>query len=205
MKERSEQFSIYIIHLFVALASSIESSDCTQVTKEDFLQHTHPSIVSIRFDCQHKNDSLTHCCNGIILTESYILTTANCVDQLHDDNLTIVARFGNQSVSDRIFVHPNWTSSRDGAKDNIALLHVSTPLDITINRSWISRYSNDLSNSTCIVIISRSLNGTMDVNLQENEQISIDDQKVMCHGLVNDVKQQVCVRFYDSSKFVRSN
>lgn len=222
MDERSNQlFSIYTMYLFVKLTLVIvlcatKSSACDQVKKEDFLRRSQSSIVSVRYDCQDKNDLLTHCCSGIVLTESYILTTANCVDHLHNDHITIIARSGDQFLSDktigevdRIIIHPNWTTKHDDAKDNIALLHVSNPIDFlidsSITRACISLSSNHLSNSTPIVIASRDFNTRMNVNLPPNELVRIDDHDVTCQELVDDVEEQFCVRFYRSSKSFLNN
>ncbi|CAF3413027.1 unnamed protein product [Rotaria sp. Silwood1] len=106
-------------------------------------------MVSIRYDCQHKNDSKTDCCRGTILTESYILTTADCIDSLPSDislvDVTIVAgihhRFKSDQIIrqvDRIIIHPNWKNDRNIQKHNIALLHLSTSLDFTIDK-YITR------------------------------------------------------------------
>ena len=166
-------------------------------------------MVSVRYDCQQKGDSSTHCCSGIILTESYVLTAAECVDHSTDD-ITVVAGFHNRSRSDQIIrkidqitIHPQWTIDRVSFKYNIALLHLSNPFNFTIDRH-ITRACGAVNlkspNSTRLVVIQwnsiqQNFDATTYVNLQQNEMILAEKNDPICHRLIDDVEQQFCIRF----------
>ncbi|CAF0852847.1 unnamed protein product [Adineta steineri] len=103
---------------------------------EGAVQHSWSIIVSLRMDCSGNNKGVTHCCGGTILTESYILTAAHCVDNSLISNITVVAGIHNRvqinqtiRTVDRIIAHPNYTGPFHGLRNDIALLHLSEPLD----------------------------------------------------------------------------
>ncbi|CAF0749395.1 unnamed protein product [Rotaria sp. Silwood1] len=184
-------------------------------------------MVSIRYDCQHKNDSMTDCCRGTILTESYILTTADCIDSLPSDislvDVTIVAgihhRFKSDQIIrqvDRIIIHPNWKNDRNSQKHNIALLHLSTSLDFTIDK-YITRICRSKgfsllkdvlqypSNSTRLLVMewdrTKERPDTIAfMSLQQYEVSLVDNNDPICQGLVYHVEQQFCTRFYHNTK-----
>ena len=93
-------------------------------------------LVSVRYDCQRTGDPTTHCCTGTILSESYVLTAARCVNQFDRGEMTIVAGAHKPFIReqmirtvDRIIIHPNRASDQDRSKATIALLHLSNPLN----------------------------------------------------------------------------
>jgi hypothetical protein len=94
-------------------------------------------IVSLRME--HSNH---HQCAGSILSESFILTAAHCVDRIAINPSQVSVRAGIHYLSensaiirqvDRIYVHPNWGGSALDAVNDIALLHLSEPLDFAKN------------------------------------------------------------------------
>jgi hypothetical protein len=109
-------------------------------------------IVSLRYNCRHDNDNvddvMTHCCTGTIVSASYILTAAHCVDRFNDvaddrwlDRMTITTagvhtRPTREQISrkvDEIRIHPQWRKSSLNIRYDIALLHLSSPLDFDID------------------------------------------------------------------------
>lgn len=201
---------LFVVFLFMFVTHDTVSLDCESVKANDALQFGQSIAVSVTYDCRHTNDFLTHCCTGIILSESYVLTRANCFDDLHDGDVIMVAALQNRSEAgeiirkiDRIIIHPNATNNRSGAKDNIALLHMSTPLDFggmnDITRACGVLHSNYSSNSKRRAVITwdlmQSKFGTMaEIKLQPNDE--------MCHEFIGDMQRQVCVRFQRPGKLL---
>jgi secreted trypsin-like serine protease len=210
------------LFLFATILCNTAYYECDKIDEKDSMQYIWSMIVSLRYDCQHKDDPITHCCSGTILTESYILTAADCVDSFPRD-VTIAADIHNRSVSeqiirkvDRIMIHPNWTNDHDGLKHNIALLHLSNPLDFTVHK-YITRACDPTrlnlpedvfkypSNSTRLLVIQwnftkKDVNPTTSINLQQTELSLVDKNDPICNELVYDVEQQFCARFMHDSK-----
>lgn len=209
------QVNLSFLLLLGTILCNAEYFEYNQIDEEDSLQSSRSRMVSLRYDCQDKNDPTTHCCSGIILTESYILTAADCVDSF-PSGITIVGGIHNRFVSDQtirkvnqIMIHPNWANDRESFKYNIALVHVSDPLDFTVDKH-ITRTFNPIdlkypSNSTRLLVIQwnsvkQNFEATTIVNLQQNEMSMAGDDDQLCKELVHDIEQQFCVRFYHAGK-----
>jgi secreted trypsin-like serine protease len=216
---RLSKLKIYLL-LFVTIS-------CDTAYHKHDTEFNGSSMVSIRFDCQYKSDSITHCCSGTILTELYILTAADCVDSLLGNvsaaDVTIAADIHSRSKLgqvirkvDQIITHPSWTNNRGELKHNIALLHLSSPLDFTVNKHITGIFSTTRlrlfegaikypSNYTRLLAIqwnstTTNLHASTSVNLQHTEVSLVDNNDSICNGLVYDVEQQFCIRFYHDSK-----
>jgi secreted trypsin-like serine protease len=210
------------LFLFASILYNTTYYECDKIDEKDSMQYIWTMIVSLRYDCQHKDDPFTHCCSGTILTESYILTAADCVDSLPRD-VTIAAGIHNRSVSeqiirevDQIIIHPNWTNDRNSVKHNIALLHLSNPINFTMDKYTTQicdpvrlNLPEDVlkypSNSTQLLVMQwnstkKDVDLITSVNLQETELSLVDNNDPICNGLIYDAKQQFCARFYDDSK-----
>lgn len=104
---------------------------------EDAVAHSWSMIVSLRF-----YGSTEHFCAGTLLSSSYVLTAAHCVDRFSAAdpvNITVAAGITNQSDPDvylrdvdRIHLHPNYRDSPVLLND-VALLHMSRPLHFQHN------------------------------------------------------------------------
>jgi hypothetical protein len=92
------EFKFQVWHICL---SDTKYSNCDQVDEEDSIQYSRSMMVSLRYDCEHKGNSTTHCCSRISLTKLFILTQADCVYHLTRD-ITIIVGIHNRSESDQI-------------------------------------------------------------------------------------------------------
>jgi secreted trypsin-like serine protease len=136
---------------------------------EDAIPNSWSMIVSIRGKLFDGDINETHFCGGTILNEWYILTAAHCVDNSTLSvylNLTTVAvgihrhSEPNQTTRkfDRIIIHPLWQQGKPFSND-IALLHLSEPLDFETN-PFISRTCRPPPMNSTEDIFNYPLNGT---------------------------------------------
>ncbi|CAF3827187.1 unnamed protein product [Rotaria magnacalcarata] len=111
------------------------------INGEEGIPCSWPMLVSIRYDLLHIGSALKHICGGTIVSHSYILTAASCFDGITNDiklaNITIAAAMHNRSAPnqiirevDQVIIHPNWNISTNRHQYDIALVHLSTPLDV---------------------------------------------------------------------------
>jgi secreted trypsin-like serine protease len=202
------QLNIFFL-LFTTILSNTPSYEYDKINQQDPIQHSWSMLVSLRYDYQRENNPVTHFCVGTILTDSYILTTAECVDSLPSD-ATIVVDIHSQSKSgqvsrkvNQIIIHPNWKNDRNSMKHNIALLHLTNSLDFTVNKHITLTYN--LSNSTRLLVIDwnspgKGSDATMFDSLQQTDVYLVDNNDPICNRLVHDVEQQFCARLYHNSK-----
>ncbi|CAF3394991.1 unnamed protein product [Rotaria socialis] len=211
--------------LFVTILCSKTLYGCDKNNEQDLVKYNSFIAVSVRYDCQHKNEPNTHCCSGTILTESYILTAANCVDSLSSRlssvDLTIAAGIYNRSKSnevirkvDQIVIHSKWINDRHGRKHNIALLHLSTPLDFTSDKCIARIYRpadfNSLKNvleypSSSIPLSGISwerqhISAATSFGVKQFEISLVDYNDPICYRLVSNIEQQFCTRLYPDSQ-----
>jgi secreted trypsin-like serine protease len=124
---------------------------------EEAVPYSWSMIVSMRYNLLQDGNFLQHACGGTILTESYILTAASCLEEFQNNiesaNVTIAAGIHRRSQPiqivrqvDDMIIHPKWTSAWNSDYD-IALIHLSEPLDFQMN-SLITRtcISSQLNN-----------------------------------------------------------
>jgi hypothetical protein len=193
------------------------------ISGEIAIPYSWSMVVSLRYDFYNDGNTLRHACGGTILTDSYILTSANCVENIDDVklvNLTIAA--GNHIRSaphqtvrtvDEIIIHPNWTGSWNDHQNDIALLHLSEPLGLEYN-TFITRTCLPLQLNTAEKLIQYPpigielgvvgwgrtdiLDDDSDV-LQQKVVYAIDYNDRKCTDIVSDAEKQFCARTYDSN------
>jgi secreted trypsin-like serine protease len=115
------------------------------VNSEQSIPYSWSMIVSIQYDFLNDGNSYTHICEGTILTDSFILTSANCVEKIlkyvKENKISILTDISQRSKIDEIFIHPKWNSSFNQYENDIALLHLSQPLT-SITRTCLSIQKN---------------------------------------------------------------
>jgi len=112
----------------------------SESNNNEAIPYSWSMIVSIRMNGQNK-----HLCSGSILSESYILTSASCLANISSFGIIIAAGIHNHSEPyqtyrkvDQIYLHPEYTGQLDNYVNDIAILHISEPLDFD-NDVFISR------------------------------------------------------------------
>ncbi|CAF3834470.1 unnamed protein product [Rotaria sordida] len=197
------------------------------INGENVVPYSWPMIVSLRYDCYDDGNISSHCCGGTILTDSYILTAAHCVNiiplsSILAGNFTIAAGFYRRSQEcqtirkvDQIFIHPNWTIYENKLRYDIAILHLDEPLDFDTNL-FISRTclpprlnsTNDIinyppSNISLAVIgwgFLHPSNFTPPDILQQTTLLSIHQNHSMCARSINHIETQFCAGDVEGSK-----
>ena len=210
------------LFLLITISCDARYSEYDQTDGEDFVQYIRPVIVSVQYDCHEEDNPTTHCCNGIVLTKSYILTAADCIDRFpRDFTFVIDVRNGSQiyrmiRTVDQVIIHPRWTNTRDSFDHNIALLHTSNPLDFPADKHILQTTSaidfnlpadvlNYPPNSTRFLAIGwnstkQNFATTMSSGLQQAKMSLADNNDPICRKFVDNAEQHFCARFYQASK-----
>ena len=162
-------------------------------------------IVSIRIN------GTEHSCGGTILSDSYILTSAQCVfDFRHSAQITVVAGVHTLSETviinrkvDQVHLHPDY-SDRWPFLHNIALLHLDHSLAIadTIWRLAKACVSDDFPRPASDLIVAgwyspRSNSKTPDV-LQQTVVRLLDNDHASCASAIQNNRHQFCATLFAS-------
>jgi chymotrypsin-like protease len=191
------------------------------VNGENAIPNSWPMIVSLIDNPM----STYHFCGGTILSESYILTAAHCVDRIQMDsssiNLAIAAGVHNLSQPDRIIrqvdkiiIHPLWDRFRRETHDDIAILRLAEPLDLETNssiaRTCLPPRSNTVEeimrhpmNGTSLVVIGWGLletYGSVPDILQQVTINSIHHFDKICANIVYNPSTQFCAGLHEGGK-----
>ncbi|CAF0854945.1 unnamed protein product [Adineta ricciae] len=194
------------------------------INGEEAVPFSWSMVVSIRYDLIHNGNSLMHVCGGTILTESFILTAANCLDELKGSvinaNVTIAAGIHRRSQPrqiirsvDQVIIHPNWTGSWNQYENDIALLHLSQPIDFSRN-SLITRTCLPEQLSTDeellqypvpglnLVVVGwgrRVFHGDDSDILQQLPVTTLNNNHTICKNMISDPLSQFCAKLHDAS------
>jgi secreted trypsin-like serine protease len=129
---------------------NVQFTSSKSIHINEAIPYSWSMIVSIR-----SNGTNKHSCSGTILSESYILTSASCIADVPSSGITIAAGIHNRLDDeatyrkvDSMFLHPDYTGISDNFSNDIAILHISQPLNFD-NDQLISR--------TCLTEIDESL------------------------------------------------
>ena len=162
-------------------------------------------IVSIRIN------GTEHSCGGTILSDSYILTSAQCVfDFRHSTQITVVAGVHTLSETvivhrkvDQVHLHPDYADRWPFLHD-IALLHLDHSLAIadTIARLAKTCVSDDFPHPASDMIVAgwyspRSNSKTPDV-LQQTVVRLLDNSHASCASALQNTRHQFCATLFAS-------
>lgn len=188
---------------------------------ENAIPYSWSMVVSLRDNLEPSS----HFCGGTILTESYILTAAHCVNSLRTgetvQNMSIVAGVHNLSQTnqiirqvERIIIHPLWQTLGRERQYDLAILQLAEPLDLEFNSSLSrtclpSRQNNTEeirnypSNGTSLVVIGwgdlQYLGDTPDI-LQQVTIRSIHHFDKICTNAIRDPSVHFCAGLYEGGK-----
>jgi secreted trypsin-like serine protease len=186
-------------------------------TSEDALPYSWSMVVSIRV-----GSSDQHICSGTILEDSYILTAAHCLTNRSAQDITIEAGMYYQSESnvsirqvDQIYIHPNYTVHSNVYKNDIAILHLSFPLDAsddkkiartclpTINNQWLEEIERP-SNGTRLVVTGWHIMNMSRPNkpqiLQQTKIYAVYGENSKCSVSEDQRQLQFCAESYKNDK-----
>ncbi len=175
---------------------------------EEAVPHSWAMAASIRL-----NYSEIHSCGGSILTSTYILTSAHCIDGASLLEISIIAGIHNR-IEDfariyyvhGIYIHPNWNGSDGTYRNDIALLYILPPLPVDGNANfartcvpYISSPNETISypsNGSHLAIIgwgsTQYNNNIMSDTLQQASVYTIDNSDSICFQSIYDVEKQFC-------------
>ncbi|UJR24057.1 hypothetical protein I4U23_027025 [Adineta vaga] len=116
-------------------------------------------IVSIRQRSFEHNTNGIHGCDGTILNEWYVLTTAYCLDMISFELYNQSILNHTSRTIDRIIIHPLWKQGKQFSNDT-ALIRLSEALDFQTN-PYISRTCRSPQMNSIEQIFNYPLNGTL--------------------------------------------
>ena len=183
----------------------------------DAAPYSWSMIVSLR--TLPKNE---HICGGSILSDYFVLTAAHCVTSRPTTGRTnlSVAAGGNQQMPfyrtvnevDRIYIHPEWVIGQLGNWNDIAIVRLSQPLNLSTNpyvkRTCLQRINESTSmltypsNRTRLVVVGWGLLADIFLipipeDLQQVELFVIDKRDQICNHVIRDKAKQFCAGIPD--------
>jgi secreted trypsin-like serine protease len=183
---------------------------------EEAVPHSWSMTVSVRL-----NDSEQHSCGGSILSQSYILTSAHCVDSALPLEVSIAAGMHNRiedfsiiRYAHKIFIHPNWNRSDGTYQNDIAILYLLPPLPVDGNdnlartcvpyTSSLNESVNYLSDGSHLIIVgwgsTENNNNDMSVTLQQASMYTRDNNDSICSQSIYDTEKQFCAEIQRGGK-----
>lgn len=178
----------------------------------DAIPYSWSMVVSLRRLTDNQ-----HFCGGSILSESFILTAAHCVHNrpsTGSTNIFVAAGSNKQSEFteipnevDRIYIHPEWVPGQLGNWNDIAILHLSRPLNLSTNpfvkRTCLQSINDSTNmlhyprNGTRLAVIGWGLLEDNIVantpeDLQQVELFVIDKRDEPCDKTIKDKAKQFC-------------
>jgi secreted trypsin-like serine protease len=180
---------------------------------------TWSMMASLRF-----NGTGHHGCGGTILTDSFFLMAAHCVNKLSATSplgLTVRAAMDDLSESaqeshevDQIFVPPKCVGAADGYQNDIALLHVKESIDIDgspfTTRTCVPQLSATTNvlqyplNGTRLAVVGGGIVESGAVNtstmLQQADVFAIDNNDPKCQSVTKDKQTQFCTGLPNGGK-----
>ena len=187
----------------------VELSPSRIVGGEEAVPYSWSMIASIRTRSTNR-----HFCGGSILSDSYILTAAHCLDDETPDAISVaVGIHGRVEIDgtirrvDAFYIHPNWSSTSRERRNDIALLHLSEPLDFIKdsfvrrtcmpNVQWPTSIVEYPANRTRLAVIGWGTTRSGDSSsaaekLQQAEVFLIHHTDPTCNRSLYDIERQFC-------------
>jgi len=186
---------------------------------ENAVDYSWPMMVSLRFPNENR-----HWCGGAILSNSYIVTAAHCLQRYVSNppkNLTISAGMTDlldsqqiRRTVDHIHIHPNYKGSIDDFRHDIALVHINETLPINdhffltktcvhpLNLSILNhQYIKNGTRLTAIGWGDLTEGGIEEPTLlQQVEVYAIDNEDPTCIAAMNDSQTQFCAGLIEGGK-----
>ena len=195
----------------------VELSRARIVGGEEAVPFSWSMIVSLRSTFTNR-----HFCGGSILDNYHILTAAHCVDGETPDGISVLAGVHNQVKDDgslrdvdEIYIHPNWSPFSSENRNDIAILHLSTPLDFVNNPlvrrtcvphvQWPTNVVEYPVNRTRLAVIGwgdtrTSTIGSSPENLRQAEVLLIHHTDPICNRSLYDIERQFCAALDEGGK-----
>ena len=189
--------------------NDVELTPSRIIGGEEAVRYSWSMIVSIQTRSTNR-----HFCGGSILDDSHILTAAHCVDYETADAISIATGIYNLTEDhptirdiDAIYIHPNWSSFSVERRNDIAILHLSTPLDFAhdpfVRRTcvphvqWPASVVEYPANRTRLAVVGWGDTIMGDSSsapqiLQQAEVFLIHHTEPMCNRSLYDIERQFC-------------
>ncbi len=183
---------------------------------EEAVPNSWSMAVSVRL-----NNSDQHSCGGSILSQSYVLTSAHCVDSELPLQISVAAGMHNR-IEDfsiiryvyNIFVHPDWNRSDSTYQNDIAILYVLPPLPVQGNDnlartcvpyiSSVNESVNYLPDGSHLVIVGWGLtqnnSNDMSATLQQASVYTLDNNDSICSESIYNAEKQFCAEIQRGGK-----
>lgn len=175
---------------------------------EEAVPHSWSMTVSVRL-----NNSEQHSCGGSILSQSYVLTSAHCVNDALPLKVSVAAGM-HDLIQDffplryvhEIFIHPNWNRSDDTYQNDIAILYLLPPLPVDGSENLVRTcvpYTSSM-NDTHLAIVgwgsTQNDNNSMSATLQQASMYTQDTDDSLCSQTIYDAEKQFCARMQRGGK-----
>jgi secreted trypsin-like serine protease len=188
-------------------SENVASNSAWIASTEEAVPYSWTMSVSIRL-----NDTDVHACTGSILSTSYILTSASCIDGALPHDISIAAGIHNRIedfafiryVRD-VYIHPDWNSSDTSFRNDIALLKIFPPLSIASggmlaricipNEVCSNQLVNSPPNASELIIVGWRTNRHGNTHIFDEMQqtrVHTIDNELTCKTAIRDKQKQFC-------------
>ena len=194
------------------------------INGEDTLPYSWSMMVTVR-----SFGSLSHNCGGTIISDSHVLTTARCArffDAGDPGSLSIAGSIHFLAEKtptvrrvDALHIHPQWTAGINGFAHDLAIFHLSQPLNFSADpfislaclppRDPSARLTEQPRNGSRLMIIgwgAKTVGSNDDVTqtLQQTTIQAIHHDDPSCADAIYDSRLQFCAGLPDGGKGQRT-
>lgn len=165
-------------------------------------------VVSIRVRSTNE-----HICSGTILDDTNILTAAHCVRNISEQDLIVAASMYYLSEKNavirpiqQIVIHPNYTAHGNQYTNDLAILHLSIPIDRYdsggISQTCLPRNHTSRQNQSLVIAGWNMTKNYTFINpeiIQQAEVYSIGNHS-NCSSINNQYQLQFCAGHFEYLK-----